>query len=78
MIWINEYVQITIFLGFSLLVCLDDNIVDDIMDIFERMKKGELSKLDDPEYKKVYEAILRASKITAELNSSYYDREEIR
>lgn len=48
------------------------------MDIFERMKNGELIKLDDPEYPKVYKAILRASKITAELNSSYHDREEIR
>lgn len=48
------------------------------MDIFERMKNGELIRLDDPDYPKVYEAILRASKITAELNSSYHNREEVR
>ncbi|MBF4467950.1 MAG: sugar O-acetyltransferase [Methanobrevibacter arboriphilus] len=48
------------------------------MDIFERMKDGELIKVDDPEYIKVYEAILRATKITAELNSSYHDKDEIR
>ncbi|MDL2270491.1 sugar O-acetyltransferase, partial [Methanobrevibacter sp. OttesenSCG-928-I08] len=30
-----------------------------------------------PEYYKVYDAILRASKITSELNSSYHEREEI-
>lgn len=48
------------------------------MDIFERMRNGELIKLDDPEYFKVYEAILRVSKITTELNSSYHNPDEIR
>lgn len=48
------------------------------MDIFDKMKNGELIRLNDPEYPKVYETILRASKITAALNSSYHDCEKIR
>lgn len=48
------------------------------MDIFERMKQGELIRLDDPNYSKVYEAIMRAFRITGELNSSYHDIEQTR
>lgn len=46
------------------------------MDIFERMHQGELIRLDDPNYPKVYEAIMRAFRITGELNSSYHDAEQ--
>lgn len=48
------------------------------MDIFERMKKGELIRLDDPDYPKVYEAITRAFRMTGILNSSYHDMEQTR
>lgn len=48
------------------------------MDIFERMKQGELIRLDDPDYPNVYEAIMRAFRITGELNSSYHDIEQTR
>ena len=48
------------------------------MDIFERMKNGELIRLDDPDYPKVYEAITRAFRITGELNSSYHTTDETR
>lgn len=48
------------------------------MDIFERMWKGELIRLDDPDYPKVYEAIQRAFRITGEMNSSYHTTDETR
>lgn len=48
------------------------------MNIFERMRAGELIRLDDPEYPKVDEAIQRAFKITGELNSSYHTDDETR
>lgn len=48
------------------------------MDIFERMKQGELIRLDDPDYPKVYEAITRAFRITGDLNSSYHDADQTR
>ncbi|MBF0575096.1 sugar O-acetyltransferase [Dysgonomonas sp. GY617] len=48
------------------------------MDIFERMREGELIRLDDPDYPKVYAAIMRAFKITGELNSSYHTPDETR
>jgi acetyltransferase-like isoleucine patch superfamily enzyme len=38
--------------------------------IFERMKAGNLIRLDDPEYPKVLEAISRTMKLSAELNTS--------
>jgi acetyltransferase-like isoleucine patch superfamily enzyme len=39
-------------------------------DIFDRMKAGELFRLDDPEYPKVLEIVNRTLKLSAELNSS--------
>ena len=39
-------------------------------DIFERMKAGELFRLDDPEYPKVLEVVSRTIKLSAELNAS--------
>ncbi|MDR2085419.1 MAG: sugar O-acetyltransferase [Bacteroidales bacterium] len=48
------------------------------MDIFERMKNGELIRLDDPDYPKVGDAIIRAFRITGELNSSYHPDDETR
>ena len=48
------------------------------MDIFERMRNGELIRLDDPDYSKVHEAITRAFKITGELNSAYHTTDETR
>lgn len=48
------------------------------MDIFERMERGELIRNDDPEYPKVYEAIMRAFRITGRLNSSYHDADQTR
>lgn len=47
-------------------------------DIFERMRNGELIRLDDPDYPKVYDAIMRAFRITGELNSSYHDTDSTR
>ncbi len=38
--------------------------------IFERMKAGELFRLDDPEYPKVLEIVNRTIRLSAELNSS--------
>ncbi len=38
--------------------------------IFERMKAGELFRLDDPEYPKVLEIVTRTIKLSAELNVS--------
>ena len=38
--------------------------------IFERMKAGELFRLDDPEYPKVLEIVNRTIKLSAELNTS--------
>lgn len=48
------------------------------MDIFERMRQGELIRLDDPDYPKVYEAISRAFRITGHLNASYHDADQTR
>lgn len=48
------------------------------MDIIERMRTGELIRLDDPEYDKIQQAIIRAFKITGELNSEYRDRDYTR
>lgn len=39
-------------------------------DIFERMKAGELFRLNDPEYPKVLEVVSRTIKLSAELNAS--------
>lgn len=48
------------------------------MDIFERMRQGELICLDDPDYPKIYEAIMRAFRMTGQLNSSYHDANQTR
>ncbi len=48
------------------------------MDIFERMKQGELILENDPEYPKLYEALLRGMRITGQLNASYHTKEETR
>lgn len=47
-------------------------------DIFERMRNGEAIRLDDPDYDRVYSAIVRAFKITGKLNSSYHDENQTR
>jgi acetyltransferase-like isoleucine patch superfamily enzyme len=39
-------------------------------DIFDRMKAGELLRLDDPEYPKVLEIVTRTIKLSAKLNTS--------
>jgi hypothetical protein len=38
--------------------------------IFDRMRAGELFRLDDPEYPKVLEVVNRTIRLTAELNLS--------
>jgi len=48
------------------------------MDIFERMKQGELILENDPEYPKLYEALLRGMRITDQLNASYHTKEQTR
>ena len=48
------------------------------MNIFEKMRAGELIRLDDPDYPKVAEAIERAFRMTGELNSSYHTDDEAR
>ena len=47
-------------------------------DIFKRMKAGELILDSDPEYPRLYEALLRGMRITGELNSSYRTPAEVR
>jgi len=39
-------------------------------DIFDRMRAGELFRLDDPEYPKVLDVVTRTIKLSAELNTS--------
>ena len=46
-------------------------------DIFERMKAGELLRLDDPGYHKVQEVVSRTINLSAGLNTST-DVDEIR
>ena len=46
--------------------------------IFERMRAGELIRLDEPDYPKVGEAIERAFRMTGELNSAYHTDGETR
>ena len=48
------------------------------MDILERMRRGELIRLDDPEYPVIEELITRAFRITGELNAGYHDAAETR
>lgn len=47
-------------------------------DIFERDRSGEMVWRNDPEFSRLEEVINRATKITALLNTSYHDDEEIR
>src|SRR5882762_10327345 len=42
-------------------------------DIFERDKAGETIRLNDPEYPKLYEVILKSTRKTAELNDLITD-----
>ena len=46
--------------------------------IFERMKAGELIRLDDSEYPQIDQAIHRAFRITGELNTAYHDQDRTR
>src|SRR5436190_6028229 len=39
-------------------------------DIFDRMRAGELLRLNDPEYPKVWEVVTRTLKLSVELNTS--------
>lgn len=48
------------------------------MDIFERMRAGELIRLDDPDYPQISQAIARAFRITGEMNSRYHTPGETR
>jgi acetyltransferase-like isoleucine patch superfamily enzyme len=47
-------------------------------DIFERMKAGEPIRLDDPQYPRVQEVVSRTIHLTAELNTSSKDVDQIR
>lgn len=42
------------------------------MDIFERMRQGELILESDPEYPRLKEALLRGMRITGQLNAAYH------
>lgn len=48
------------------------------MDIFERMRHGELILETDPDYPVLYEALLRGMRITGQLNASYHTPEQTR
>lgn len=48
------------------------------MDIFERMRNGELIKNEDPGYNQIAEAIEKAFEITGHLNSAYHYDEQVR
>lgn len=48
------------------------------MDIFERMRKGELIKNEDPNYNLIAEAIVKAFETTGHLNSAYHNDEQVR
>lgn len=45
-------------------------------DIFERDMAGEPVSIDEPEYYKINEQIIKAQKISAELNCGYKTPEE--
>lgn len=47
-------------------------------DIFERDMAGEPVSIDEPEYYKINEQIIKAQKISAELNCGYKTPEEVR
>lgn len=48
------------------------------MDIFERMRNGELIKNEDPDYNLIAEAIEKAFETTGLLNSAYHNDEQVR
>lgn len=48
------------------------------MDIFDRMRRGDLIRESDPEYPVLYEALLRGMRLTGELNASYHTPEQTR
>lgn len=48
------------------------------MDIFERMRSGELILESDAEYPALYEVLLRGMRITGLLNASYHTPEQTR
>ena len=48
------------------------------MNIFERMRAGELIRTDEPDYPQIHAAIRRAFRITGELNSAYRTEDETR
>lgn len=47
-------------------------------DIFQRMRAGELIRLDEPDYPLIEQAILRAFRITGKLNAAYHTAEQTR
>ncbi|MFG6147436.1 sugar O-acetyltransferase [Halobacillus sp. B23F22_1] len=47
-------------------------------DIFERDRAGEVVSLSDPEFNKMGEAIERAQRLIAELNTGYHPTDEVR
>lgn len=48
------------------------------MDILTRMQRGELILESDPDYPKLYDALLRGLRITGQLNASYHTPEQTR
>lgn len=48
------------------------------MDIFEKMRRGALIRLDDPDYPRVHAAIMRAFRITGELNAACHTADQTR
>jgi len=47
-------------------------------DIFERDRSGEPVSIDDPEYPKLKEVMLRTAELSTRLNTSVHDEDEIR
>lgn len=48
------------------------------MDIFERSRKGQPIRVDDPKYPQIHEAIQKAFEITGKLNTSFHNDEQVR
>ena len=48
------------------------------MNIFDRMKRGDLILESDPEYPQLLEALLRGMRITGELNAAHHTPDETR
>ncbi|SFM59110.1 sugar O-acetyltransferase [Methanolobus profundi] len=47
-------------------------------DIFERDRSGEAVSIDDPEFPKLKEVMLRTAELITRLNTSYHDEDEAR